>query len=76
MQVKRGRRHSSYSFLTSAQVGGEWSASLPGRALPPVKDPLYPVELESGWAPESFWTQMLEEKYIPLLELEHRSASL
>jgi hypothetical protein len=31
-----GRRYSSYSFLTSALDGGEWSASRPGRALPPV----------------------------------------
>jgi hypothetical protein len=27
---------SSYSFTTSALDGGEWSASLSGRALPPV----------------------------------------
>jgi hypothetical protein len=30
------RRYSPYSFLTSALDGGEWSASRPGRALPPV----------------------------------------
>jgi hypothetical protein len=29
------RMHSSYSFTTSALDGGEWSASRPGRALPP-----------------------------------------
>jgi hypothetical protein len=29
------RRYSSYSFLTSALEGGEWSASRPGRALAP-----------------------------------------
>jgi hypothetical protein len=29
------RRYSSCSFLTSAVEGGEWSASRPGRALPP-----------------------------------------
>ncbi|KDR19802.1 Proton-coupled folate transporter [Zootermopsis nevadensis] len=33
------RRYSSYSFLTSALDGGEWSASRPGRALRPGKDP-------------------------------------
>jgi hypothetical protein len=33
------RRYSSYSFLTSALEGGEWSASRPGRALPPGKEP-------------------------------------
>jgi hypothetical protein len=30
------RRYSSYSFSTSALDGGEWSASRPDRALPPV----------------------------------------
>jgi hypothetical protein len=33
------RRHSSYSFSTSALDGGEWSASRPDRALPPGKGP-------------------------------------
>jgi hypothetical protein len=28
-------RHSSYSFMTSALDGGEWSASRPGRAFTP-----------------------------------------
>jgi hypothetical protein len=50
------RRYSSYSFLTSALDGGEWSASRPGRALPPV-----PTVQEAGWAPEPVWTQRLEE---------------
>jgi hypothetical protein len=40
MQAHLGdRRYSSYSFLTSALEGGEWSASCPGRALPPGKEP-------------------------------------
>jgi hypothetical protein len=30
-----GRWYSSYFFLTSTLEGGEWSASRPGRALPP-----------------------------------------
>jgi hypothetical protein len=30
------RRYSFYSFSASALDGGEWSASRPGRALPPV----------------------------------------
>jgi hypothetical protein len=51
------KRYSSYSFLTSALDGGEWSASRPGRALPPV-----PIGREAGWAPEPVWTQRLEEK--------------
>jgi hypothetical protein len=51
------RRYSSYSFLTSALDGGEWSASRPGRSLPPVS-----IGQEAGWAPEPVWTQRLEEK--------------
>jgi hypothetical protein len=56
-------RYSSYSFLTSALEGGERSASRPGRALPPGKEPPVPTVEEAGWAPEPVWTQRLEEKY-------------
>jgi hypothetical protein len=60
------RRYSSYSFTTSALDGGEWSASRPGRALPPEKGPPVPIVQEAGWAPESVWTQRLEEKsFVP-----------
>jgi hypothetical protein len=37
------RRYSSYSFLTSALEGSEWSASLPGHALPPGEEPPVPT---------------------------------
>jgi hypothetical protein len=33
-EAKEERINGSYSFLTSALGGGEWSASSPGRALP------------------------------------------
>jgi hypothetical protein len=56
------RRCSSYSLLTSALQGAEWSASLPGRALPPDKEPPVPIVQEAGWAPEPVWMQRLEEK--------------
>jgi hypothetical protein len=56
------RRYSSYSFLTSAPEGGEWSASRLGLALPPGKEPTVPIVQEAGWAPEPVWTQRLEEK--------------
>jgi hypothetical protein len=56
------RRYSSYSFLTSALDGGEWSASRPDRALAPRKGPQVPIVQEAGWAPEPDWTQRLEEK--------------
>jgi hypothetical protein len=58
----RERRYSSYSFSTSALDGGEWSASRPGRALPPEKGPPVPIVQEAGWAPEPVWTKRLEEK--------------
>jgi hypothetical protein len=56
------RMYSSYSFLTSALDGGEWSALRPGRALAPGKGPPVPIVQEAGWAPEPVWTQRLEEK--------------
>jgi hypothetical protein len=57
------RRYSSYSFSTSALDGGGWSASRPGRALPPGKGPPVPIVQEAGWAPEPVWMQGLEEKF-------------
>jgi hypothetical protein len=56
------RRYSSYSFLTPALEGGEWSASRPGHALPLGKEPPVPTVQEAGWAPEPVWMQRLEEK--------------
>jgi hypothetical protein len=41
--------------------GGEWSASRPGRVLPPGKEPPVPIVQEAGWAPRPIWTQGLEE---------------
>jgi hypothetical protein len=43
------RMYSSYSFLTSALEGGEWSASRPGRAVPPDKEPPVPTVQEGGY---------------------------
>jgi len=60
--AKGERKYSSYSFLTSALDGGDWSASRPGRALPPGKGPPVPIVQEAGWAPQPVWIQRLEEK--------------
>jgi hypothetical protein len=49
-------RHSSYSFLTLAVDGGEWSVSGPGCTLPPVHIGV------TGWTSELVWTHKLEEK--------------
>jgi hypothetical protein len=48
--------------IASALEGGEWSASRPGRALPPDTEPPVPTVQEAGWAPEQVWMQRLEEK--------------
>jgi hypothetical protein len=63
----------SYSFTTSALDGGEWSASLPGRALPPGKGPPVPIVQEAGWTPEPVWTQRLQEKSFAPAGIEPRS---
>jgi hypothetical protein len=55
-------KYSFYSFTTSALDGDEWSASRPGRALPPEKGPPVPIVREAGWAPEPVWIKWLEEK--------------
>jgi hypothetical protein len=41
------RKYSSYSFLTLALDGDEWSALRPDRALPPGKDP--DTHCTGGW---------------------------
>jgi hypothetical protein len=53
------RIYSSYSFMTSLLDGGEWSASRPGRALPPGKEPPVPTVQGAGCAPEPVWTQKI-----------------
>jgi hypothetical protein len=62
MEAYGERRYSSYSFTTSALDGGEWSASRPGRALPPGKGPPVPIVQESGWVPETVWTHRQDGK--------------
>jgi hypothetical protein len=61
---KGERKYKSYSFLTSPVDGGNWSASRPGRALPPGKAPPVPIVQEAGWASELVWTQRIEEKSV------------
>jgi hypothetical protein len=51
--AKGEKRYSSYSFLISTLEGGEWSASPIGRALPPWKDPQYPLGRRLG-GPQSW----------------------
>jgi hypothetical protein len=57
----RERSYSSYSFTTSALGEGEWSASRPGRSLPPGKGPLVLIGQGLG-GPQSRSGHRLEEK--------------
>jgi hypothetical protein len=54
--------------MTSALDKGEWSASRPGRALPPGKGSEVSIILETGWAPEPVWTQRLKDKFFCLCQ--------
>jgi hypothetical protein len=49
MEAQGERRYSFFSFMISALDGGEWSASRPGRALPPGKGPPVHAVQEAGW---------------------------
>ena len=44
------------SSMTAALEGGEWSASRPGRTLPPGKKDAVQILKEYGWAPGPVWT--------------------
>jgi hypothetical protein len=66
---------SSYSFTTLALDGGEWSASRPGRALPPEKGHRIPIVQEARWAPEPVWTHTRGKIVLPLPGIEPRSPS-
>jgi hypothetical protein len=73
------RNYSSYSFSASALDKVEFSASRPGRALPPGMGISVSIVQEAGWAPELVWTQMLEEKFFRLCrpsKLDALSSSL
>jgi hypothetical protein len=61
-EAQEERRYSSYSFMTSAVYGCEWSDSRSGRALLSGIGPQVPIGQEAGWDPEPVWTQSPEEK--------------
>jgi hypothetical protein len=56
------KSYSSYSFLTSALDGGEWSVSRLSCSLLLGKGPRVTIGQEAGWASKLVWTQRLEEK--------------
>jgi hypothetical protein len=72
---KGERKYNSYTFLTSALGGGEWSASRPGRALLLAKGSTVPIGYEAGWASELVWTQRLVENTFASPGIELRSFS-
>jgi hypothetical protein len=49
-------------FLISSLVGGEWSASRPGRFTAEERAAV-PTEYEGGWTPETVWTRWRRGKY-------------
>jgi hypothetical protein len=69
-QLTMERMYNSYSFMTSALDGGEWSASLPIRALyPQGKDPWYPLDRRLGLRAD-LDTEARENIFLPLLGIE------
>jgi hypothetical protein len=66
--------YSSYSFTTSVLYGGEWSASRPGRALPPGRGPPS-THCTGGWVgPRAgLDTEVGRKILLPLPEIEPRS---
>jgi hypothetical protein len=67
------RRYSSYLFLTSALVGGEWSASRPDHALPRRKDPRYPLYRRLGGPQSRSGHRGYRKNPLSLPEIEPRS---
>jgi hypothetical protein len=64
METQEQRTYSSYSFTNSAVVGGEWSASRPGRALPPWKKNT-DTHWTGGWAgPRAGLDTDITEKFL------------
>jgi hypothetical protein len=49
-------------------MGGEWSASRPGRALLPGEGPPVPIVQEAGLASEPLWTQVRGKIVCPCRE--------
>jgi hypothetical protein len=60
MEALRGEEVKLLLILYLGTRWGEWSASRPGRALAPRKEPPVSIVQEAGWAPEAVWT--LEER--------------
>jgi hypothetical protein len=65
--------YGSCSFTTSALDGDEWSASHPGRALPPEKEPMVPIVQEAGWPQSQSGHRGLRKNLLALSGIEPRS---
>jgi hypothetical protein len=53
MEPHGGEEEKLLLILNLGTRWGEWSASRPGRALPPGKGPHAPIGQEAGWAPRA-----------------------
>jgi hypothetical protein len=61
MEMQGEKRHSSYSFMTSA-LDGVNGRHAQAALYPQGKDPPIPTGQEAGWVPQPVWIQRLEEK--------------
>jgi hypothetical protein len=74
MKACKGVDIQNYIFLTLALVGGEWSASLPGRSTSGEKAP--GTHLIGGWVgPRTGLDEMEKRKFLALPGLEIRPLS-
>jgi hypothetical protein len=56
MEEQGGRVGITRTYSRPRLLGGEWSASHPGRGLHPGKGFPVPIGQEARWAPEPVWT--------------------
>jgi hypothetical protein len=64
-----------HAFLTSALDGGEWLASRPGRYIPVVTDPVYPLGRRLGGPQRRSGRSGEEKHFLLLLRIESQSPS-
>jgi hypothetical protein len=74
MKTYGGRDVQIHIFLTSALVGGQWSASCPGRFMLRERTPRYPLDRRLG-GPQAGLDDIEKLKFLALLGLKLRPLS-